>query len=89
MGAKQRSVVSIHGPLGYGPNTLTTAPLRSCPLHHSTIGKVVSQIKPNSLGDTTQSEQGSNAAKAALNALPGRLELPTLRLTAPCLNKLS
>ena len=25
---KQRSVVSIHGPLGYEPNTLTSAPLR-------------------------------------------------------------
>ena len=23
-------MVSIHGPLGYEPNTLTTAPLRSC-----------------------------------------------------------
>ena len=37
-------MVSIHGPLGYEPNTLTTAPLRwvSCQFHQ--LGKCSSSI---------------------------------------------
>ena len=79
---KSMGIVSILGALGYEPNTLTTAPLRSCRLQHSTIGRVVSQIKPKSPRDTRQSAHRLNVAENTVNVLPGELELPTFRLTA-------
>ena len=70
------------------PTHQTTAPLRSCRLQHITFGSVASQIKAKSPRDTRQSTQRFNAARAKMNALPGRLELPGLRLAASCSNQL-
>ena len=66
----------------FGVTTLGKAPITTMATADSIIGSVVPQVQANSPRDTRQITQRFNVARTKMNALPGRLELPTLRCKA-------